>query len=101
MKFWRVVEIMEGSLEGLKVYIFYSSRIEPEIIEVYEGYLDKLREKDIEYEKIDIDEGKKKAEEFDIKVTPSICVVIDGEVEMMFEGLAHMKEVLGHSMIDI
>ncbi|MBS3817834.1 MAG: hypothetical protein KGY76_09770, partial [Candidatus Thermoplasmatota archaeon] len=83
----------------LKVYIFYSSRTEPEILSVYEGYLTKLEEKNIEYEKIDISESKEKAKEFDIEVTPSICIVIQGEVEMRYEGLAHMKEVLGESMI--
>ncbi len=90
---------MDGTLKGLKVYIFYSSRTEPEILSVYQRYIDKLKEKNIDYEEIDIYESKEKAEKFNIEVTPSICIVIGGKLEKKFVGVAHMKEVLGESML--
>ncbi len=90
---------MNKGIEGLKIYIFYSSRTEPEILSVYDKYTDKLRDKNIDYEEIDISETKKEAREFDVKMTPSVCIVIDGELEMRYEGVVHMKEVLGDASI--
>lgn len=94
-----MIKIVEKGIEDLKIYIFYSSRTEPEILWIYDKYIAKLKEKNIDYEAIDITETKEEAKEFDIKVTPSICLVINGELEMRYEGLVHMKEVLGKASI--
>lgn len=99
MEIWRVIKITDKDIEDIKIYIFYSSKTEPEILSIYDKYTAKLREKNIDYEAIDITETKERAKEFDIKVTPSICLVINGELEMRYEGLVHMKEVLGESSI--
>ncbi len=86
-------------MEGIKVYIFYSSRTEPEILSAYQEDLAKLREKNIDYEVIDITENKERARKYELKSTPSICVVRDGELEKRYEGIAHMKGVLGLAII--
>ncbi len=99
MKFWRVVEIMKNDVKDIKVYIFYSSRTEPEILSAYNDGLAKMRKKKIDYEVIDITEHKKKAKKYEIKSTPTICIIRDGELEKQYEGIANMKGVLGLALI--
>lgn len=90
---------MDKDLKDLKVYIFYSSKTEPEILSVYEEDLTKLRDKNIDYEVIDVTQKKEKAKKYGIRSTPAICLEKDGELEKKYEAIAHIEGILGLALI--
>ncbi|MBS3817833.1 MAG: hypothetical protein KGY76_09765 [Candidatus Thermoplasmatota archaeon] len=80
--------------EKPKVWIFYSSRTEPELLTFYADGLAYLKDHEIEMEVIDISEDTKKAKEFDVSSTPTVLIEKEGEVIEEYEVISYLDGIL-------
>ena len=80
--------------ENIKVWIFYSSKTEPELLVFYADGLAYLKDNDIETEVVDIAEEADKAKEFDVTSTPTVIVERDGEVSEEFGVVSYLSGML-------
>lgn len=76
------------------VWIFYSSRTEPELLTFYADGLAYLRDQDIGLEVVDISENHEKAEEFEVKTTPTVVVEKGGELKKRYEVVSYLNGIL-------
>ncbi|MFW6196339.1 MAG: hypothetical protein ACOCZJ_01585 [Thermoplasmatota archaeon] len=76
------------------VWIFYSSKTEPELLTFYADGLAYLKDHDISLEVIDISEDSKKAKKFDVKNTPTVLIEKDGEEKERYEIVSYLNGVL-------
>ena len=80
--------------EDPAVWIFYSSKTEPELLTFYADGLAYLKDHGIRLEVIDISEDSKKAKEFDVKTTPTVLIEKGGEEQERYEIVSYLKGVL-------
>lgn len=76
------------------VWIFYSSKTEPELLTFYADGLAYLKEHNIGLEVIDISEDSKKAKEFEVKTTPTVVIEKDGEEKERYEIVSYLNGIL-------
>ncbi len=88
-----MMEKPEGMGE-IKVWIFYSSSTEPELLTFYADGLAYLREQEIEMEVIDIAKEKEKAEKFEIKSTPTVLITENEEVIKRYQVVSYLRGIL-------
>ncbi len=77
-----------------KVWIFYSSKTEPELLTFYADGLAYLKDNDIEMDVIDISEDAKKAKEFGVSSTPTVLIEEEGEVKEQYEVVSYLNGIL-------
>lgn len=77
-----------------KVWIFYSSKTEPELLTFYADGLGYLQEKDIEMEVVDIAENSEKAKELNVKTTPTVLIEKEGEEKERYEIVSYLSGIL-------
>ncbi len=80
--------------DEIRVFVFYSSKTEPELLTFYADGLAYLRDKDIDLEVIDISENSQKAEEFEVKSTPTVLIEKSGEVIKEYKVVSYLSGVL-------
>ena len=80
--------------KDVKVWIFYSSRTEPELLVFYADGLAYLKDNDIETEVIDIVDKPEKAEEFEVTSTPTVVVEREGEISEEFGVVSYLSGIL-------
>ncbi len=78
----------------IKVFIFYSSKTEPELLTFYADGLAYLRDKNIELEVIDISENSEKAREFDVESTPTVLIEKGEEVLQRYKVVSYLTGIL-------
>lgn len=76
------------------VWIFYSSKTEPELLTFYADGLAYLKDHDIGLEVIDISDDKTKAKEFNVKTTPTVVIEKGGEEKERYEVVSYLNGVL-------
>ena len=77
-----------------RVWIFYSSKTEPELLTFYADGLAYLKDQNIELEVIDISENSEKAKEFEVKSTPTVLIEKGGEVKDRYEVVSYLDGIL-------
>ncbi len=77
-----------------KVWIFYSSRTEPELLTFYADGLAYLKDHEIGMEVIDISEDSEKAKEFGVTSTPTVLIEQEGEVIEEYEVISYLNGIL-------
>ncbi len=77
-----------------RVWIFYSSKTEPELLTFYADGLAYLKDQDIEHKVVDISESSEKVEEFEVKSTPTVLIEKDGEVMKRYEVVSYLDGIL-------
>ncbi len=80
--------------EKPKVWIFYSSKTEPELLTFYADGLAYLKDHDIEMDVIDISEDAKKAKELGVSSTPTVLIEEEGEVKEQYEVVSYLNGIL-------
>lgn len=80
--------------KGTTVWIFYSSKTEPELLTFYADGLAYLRQQDIEMKVIDISQDKEKTKEFEVKTTPTVIISRDGEELEKYEVISYLDGIL-------
>lgn len=77
-----------------KVWIFYSSKTEPELLTFYADGLSYLKEQDVETEVIDITEKRGKAKEYEVKNTPTVLIEVEEEIRKRYKVVSYLKGIL-------
>ncbi len=77
-----------------KVWIFYSSKTEPELLTFYADGLAYLKDHDIEMEVTDISEDSTKAKEFGVTITPTVLIEQEGEVIEEYKVISYLDGIL-------
>lgn len=80
--------------QNQKVWVFYSSKTEPELLTFYADGLAYLQDNEIDIEVIDLAEDTKEAKKFDIKTTPTVLIEKEGEEEQRYEVVSYLNGVL-------
>ncbi len=77
-----------------RVWIFYSSKTEPELLTFYADGLAYLKDHNIELEVVDISENSEKAKDFEVKSTPTVLIEKGGEVKDRYEVVSYLNGIL-------
>ncbi len=77
-----------------RVWIFYSSKTEPELLTFYADGLAYLKDHNIELKVIDISESTEKAKEFEVTSTPTVLIEKGGEVIDRYEVVSYLDGIL-------
>lgn len=77
-----------------KVWIFYSSRTEPELLDFYSEGIEYLKQSDIDAEIVDITEDKDTAQEHGITATPVLLVKHGDETNKHFGVVSGLHQIL-------
>lgn len=77
-----------------KVWIFYSSKTEPELLVFYADGLAYLKDNDIEMKVVDIAEDPDTAREYDVTSTPTVLIEEEGEIEEEFGVVSYLNGIL-------
>ena len=80
--------------DGPKIWIFYSTKTEPELLTFYADGLAYLKDKRISLEVIDIAKDSTKAKEFEVKSTPTVLIEEDGEIKERYEVVSYLNGIL-------
>ncbi len=80
--------------EETRVFIFYSSKTEPELLSFYADGLAYLKDQDIELEVVDVSESSEKVKEFNVESTPTVIIANEGEVVERHEVVSYLDGVL-------
>lgn len=80
--------------EETSVWIFYSSKTEPELLTFYADGLAYLKDHDIEMEVVDVSKDSSKAKDFEVKSTPTVLLEEDGEVKERYEVVSYLDGIL-------
>ncbi len=76
------------------VWIFYSSKTEPELLTFYADGLAYLKDHNIELKVIDISESTEKAKEFEVTSTPTVLIEKGGEVKDRYKVVSYLNGIL-------
>lgn len=77
-----------------KVWIFYSSKTETELLTFYADGLAYLRDQETELEIVDISENTNKAKKFDVKSTPTVLIEKEGKTKKLYEVVSYLNGIL-------
>lgn len=77
-----------------KLWIFYSSKTEPELLTFYADGLAYLKDQDIERKVVDVSESSEKVQEFEVKSTPTVLIEKGGEVMKRYEVVSYLNGIL-------
>ncbi|WGI17724.1 thioredoxin family protein [Methanonatronarchaeum sp. AMET-Sl] len=80
--------------EGNIVWIFYSSKTEPELLTFYADGLAYLRDQEIGLEVIDVSENMDKAQEYKVKSTPTVLIEKGDEIKERYEVISYLSGIL-------
>lgn len=77
-----------------KIWIFYSSETEPELLTFCADTLAYLRDQNIELEIIDTFQNTEKAKEFKVKSTPTLLTEQKGEIKERYKVTSYLDGML-------
>lgn len=77
-----------------KVWIFYSSKTEPELLVFYADGLAYLKDNDIKVEVVDIAEDPDTAKDYDVTSTPTVIIEKEGEIHEEFGVVSYLNGIL-------
>lgn len=83
-----------GSAAGETVQIFYSSKTEPKLLDFYADSITYLKDSDIAFDIVDVEEDPERARKHDVVATPLVIVEQDGEEHRYFGIVDGLKRVL-------